>query len=146
MAACTIHKTIVHTRDDASAPVAHVKLSCENYLGATVGHIKVFPSTDARKRKIVMVGQSWVAAKHRRKGFGTALYEAAAQAACEIFGAPLASGESRSAAAEAFWRKQERKGRAQCTQESGSKKRPCIEYVLSCPAPTNLGKPRKRKR
>lgn len=49
----------------------------------------------------------------RRRGLMTRMYEVAAQDACDS-GAVLVSDTERSAFAEAFWRKQKRKGRARC--------------------------------
>jgi hypothetical protein len=48
-----------------------------------------------------------------RCGLGTKLYEAAARHLCKR-GLRLASGEIRSYAADGFWQKQTRKGRAEC--------------------------------
>lgn len=51
----------------------------------------------------------------RRQGIATRLYEDAARLACSR-GAPLRSDSERSAADQAFWAKQERKGRAVCVR------------------------------
>jgi GNAT superfamily N-acetyltransferase len=53
----------------------------------------------------------------RAEGVGTQLYEAAFEEACRQ-GKPLLSDDMRSAYAEAFWRKQARKGRARCAQKA----------------------------
>ena len=79
-----------------------------------------------------------VSAQQKRRGVGTLLWEVAAAESCSRFKAGLISGTTRSPPAERFWRKQEKKGRAVCLGESGSKKRPCLQYQLPCPAPASL--------
>lgn len=69
---------------------------------------------------------------------GTKLYERAARVACEVAGKPLASDTQRSKIAEAFWQKQEAKGRARFDVDEG-------RYFLSCPA-SELGRARRRRR
>lgn len=86
--------------------------------------------------RIMQVDKQW-----RRQGVGTAMYEAAAHAACERYGLPLSSDDTRSPAAEEFWRKQERKGKAVCRLRLGES---CFRYWLSCPAPRSLAGRRKR--
>ena len=61
----------------------------------------------------LQVGFVEVSLSHLGKGIGTKLYEAAAQFAARQ-GCQLISDRDRSPFAEAFWRKQERKGRASC--------------------------------
>lgn len=60
------------------------------------------------------VGRVNVETPLRGEGAGTQLYEAALREACKA-GLPLSSDSYRSAFAEAFWRKQARKGRAVCS-------------------------------
>lgn len=55
------------------------------------------------------------------KRLGTRLYEAAVEHACKL-GKPLVSDHERSPFAEAFWRKQVGKGRANCLPEKGKGK------------------------
>jgi hypothetical protein len=62
-----------------------------------------------------VVSRIRVAPSDRGEGSGTLLYEAALAAACKE-GIPLSSDDYRSRFAEAFWRKQHRKGRAVCTK------------------------------
>lgn len=81
------------------------------------------------------VVSSWVHGKGR--GLGTELYHAAAVEACRR-GVTLQSDMDRSDAAEGFWKKQIRKGRAvrrvaYLTEEK------VTYYRLSCPAPDTLG-------
>jgi GNAT superfamily N-acetyltransferase len=59
-----------------------------------------------------------VDAKAQRGGVGTRLYEQFASDACEA-GLELASDVLRSHFAEAFWRKQEQKGRVKCAPGQG---------------------------
>lgn len=59
-----------------------------------------------------------VAATAQRGGVGTKLYEQFASDACEA-GLELASDVLRSHFAEAFWRKQEQKGRVKCAPGQG---------------------------
>jgi GNAT superfamily N-acetyltransferase len=56
--------------------------------------------------------------KAQRSGIGTRLYEQLTADACEL-GLPLVSDETRSHFAEAFWRKQETKGRVRCIPGKG---------------------------
>lgn len=84
----------------------------------------------------------------RRRGVATRLYERGAREACKRFGKPLASDETRTEAAEAFWRKQAAKGRATCRGDGGNLFVPggsdkdghwaCGRWVLACPAPRSL--------
>jgi hypothetical protein len=79
-------------------------------------------------------------AQRSRLGFkvGTKLYERAAKVACEVAGKPLASDTQRSKIAEAFWKKQEAKGRAHFDADAN-------RYFLRCPAP-DLGRARRGRR
>jgi hypothetical protein len=74
--------------------------------------------------------QSW----HNRQGNATRLYETLGKAACDK-GLTLASDSTRSPAAEAFWQKQIRKGRA---IPAGKK-----AIVLLCPVVTLAGAKRR---
>lgn len=96
-------------------------------------------------------------APFERCGVGTALYEKAAKIACAEFKAPLQSDIERSAAAHAFWKKQEAKGRARCIRQIPVRKDDgergavtgrdgCERYELTCPAPKDLGRVRSPKR
>ncbi len=77
---------------------------------------------------------------------GTRMYEAAARIACEEYGSPLASGFSRTDAAESFWFKQKQKGRAEERRHDAYSEEELAEdpdkrdtfYTLTCPAPTSL--------
>ena len=66
------------------------------------------------------VGFVEVKPEHRAKRWGTRLYEEALRESCEVR-KPLASDTTRSEFSEAFWRKQERKGRARCIKGKGAK-------------------------
>lgn len=61
-----------------------------------------------------------VSPKHREKRWGTRLYEEALRASCAT-GKPLSSDTTRSEFSEAFWQKQERKGRARCIAGRGAR-------------------------
>lgn len=67
----------------------------------------------------LVVGTIEVSDKHRRRGIGTALYEAAVELGCRAR-LPVMSDSMRSPFAEAFWRKQHAKGRAVCRGDGGS--------------------------
>ncbi|NJN63563.1 MAG: GNAT family N-acetyltransferase [Acidobacteria bacterium] len=98
------------------------------------------------------------------KKVGTRLWEAVASQACAE-GRPLVSDDLRSRYAEAFWRKQEVKGRAQCLPGKGDVYKPgevvpgapepivvkgkrvwpCKRFVTSCPAPSFEGVRRRER-
>ena len=85
-----------------------------------------------------------VTPQHRRQGIATYLYEAAAQFACERYGLPLSSGFIREEEADAFWRKQVARGRAQYREYPGVL---ADYYTLTCPPPETLrNNPRRRRR
>jgi len=93
-----------------------------------------FLAADTTGDPIMRIHRIFVKPEHRRSGIATRLYEAAAKISCEKYARPLASDRTRSLEAEAFWKKQVAKGKAQpLTKSSG--------YVLSCPAPTSLSRP-----
>lgn len=77
-----------------------------------VGHINLREDVEGALR----VGSLNISPAHHRGGVGTVLYELAAQLACKQ-GARFVSDHSRSEFAEAFWRKQESKGRAECFED-----------------------------
>ena len=102
----------------------------------------------------------------QRCGLGTKLYEQAASYTCKAFKEPLHSDRERTAMSDGFWAKQVVKGRAACV--SRMRNRPevyesesywsifnpedpaigrsgCERYKLTCPAPKDLSR-RKRKR
>jgi hypothetical protein len=79
--------------------------------------LMVIPTTQTTRKGWVKVSRSMVDFKHRRKGLMTRLYEVAAEEACQD-GNRLVSDANRSAFAEAFWRKQKRKGNARCLERN----------------------------
>lgn len=115
------------------------QLSCSHPGGYHVGRIEVYKSKAADGRLVMRVRKADVVHGQRRRGYGTEMYAAAAKIACVDFKLPLASDTTRSASADAFWRKQLRKKRATATYSGG--KRPA-EFVLTCPAPISLGRQR----
>lgn len=116
---------------DKGRSVARVTL--KNDLGPTIGYIEV---DDV----------------YQRRGLATKLYEAAAKEACRWLKSPLYSDYERSAAAQAFWEKQVRKGRATCERPWGTRaavgpaydsiigRGGCWRYKLTCPAPASLAR------
>jgi len=74
----------------------------------TVARLSVFFGEDYSRVRTINVASSL-----RRSGLGTRLYEYALKESCQR-NLPLESDASRSAFAEAFWRKQKEKGRAIC--------------------------------
>ena len=98
---------------------------------------------------------AFVEVKKKGIGVGTKIYEKAASFACS-HGVPLASDEVRTAAAQGFWTKQARKGRATCLRGSGRATKlsktwkvagqwGCGQYVLTCPAPKSLAAARRAR-
>ncbi len=81
-----------------------------------VGALSV--TVDTRSKHIIVGGVD-VSEGKRRTGVGTALYEALLDVGCRM-GFPIASDEMRSPYAEAFWRKQQAKGRARCNPGEGA--------------------------
>jgi GNAT superfamily N-acetyltransferase len=98
------------------APSARVRQSPYGSF-FTVGSRRPFPGSLGVQHflstKGLIVSDIHVAPEKRRKGYGTRLYEAAANYACDE-GLRLMSADTRSHFSEAFWRKQRRKGRAVC--------------------------------
>jgi hypothetical protein len=128
--------------------------------GKVVGEVTAFATSDGKTAAIENI-----AVGPKKLGLGTKLYEAVAQWSCARLRKPLASDEKRSAAADAFWKKQVRKKRATCawrlTGEEAKNAREdekwtqsgvslwargaCVRYVLRCPAPKSLAGTRRRK-
>lgn len=101
-----------------------------------VGYISVCRGKGPEGMDVHKVFTVSVDEEHRRSGVATKLYEAAAQEACRR-GAPLASLQRDPwAFSNAFWQKQEKKGRVQVFGEPGSDRQ--TAYVLPCPAPASL--------
>lgn len=111
------------------------------------GHIKLDPKGPVELKGPAALYPSMIHVnpKYRKCGIGTKLYEAAAAYACEV-NRQLHSDESRSAAAQGFWAKQESKGRAYCASldvdrnprdpETEARGRGgCQYYVLTAPCP-----------
>lgn len=72
-----------------------------------------------RYGKPYLVVEAVIVDTRRRCGIGTKMYERALQLACEN-GLRLASGHMRTEASEGFWKKQTRKGRAQCVSDKSA--------------------------
>lgn len=128
--------------------------------GKVAGEVTVFATSDGKTAAIESI-----AVGPKKLGLGTKLYEAASQWSCSRLRKPLASDEKRSAAADAFWKKQVHKKRATCawrlTGEEAKNAREdaeysppgkptwargaCVRYVLRCPAPKSLAGARRRR-
>jgi GNAT superfamily N-acetyltransferase len=94
----------------------HVVATCiDNDDGRELGRLIAWRGKLSDGREAMQVANITVVPRARRRGVATQLYEAAAEQACAK-GVPLASDKStsRSASAESFWRKQFKKGRAEC--------------------------------
>lgn len=65
---------------------------------------------------LLSVSYAHVEPEMQHCGIGTKLYEHAVKVACD-YQKPLASDDARTRYSEAFWQKQERKGRARCVRE-----------------------------
>lgn len=115
--------------------VAHGKPSREAPLrgeGAdVVGYLRAFVHRDA-----VQIDRIGVDPANLRRGIATRMYELAAEIAQREFGLPLRSDEVRSAPAEAFWQKQQAKGRARFAS---------THYELAYPPPKTLKNNRRRR-
>jgi hypothetical protein len=137
--------------DRHSWPDVHVVRATAG--GREVGYMEIERVDGPHGRGLMKV--AFIEVKKKGLGIGTKIYEKGAAFACSL-GFPLASDETRTAAAQGFWRKQARKGRATCLrgsgratalstrwQEAGSWS--CGQYVLTCPAPKSLAAvPRRR--
>lgn len=118
--------------------------------GAKVGQLMLRERTLRGDFQRFYVSHVKVTEAARRCGVGTRLYEVAARHACQLYRSPLTSDIERSAAAQAFWDKQLRKGRASCAAPAepyrGSESTPvagrggCEYYTLRCPAPRTLAR------
>lgn len=78
----------------------------------------------------------------QRRGVGTTLYTAAARFTCEHWRVPLVSDSGRSREADAFWKKQEAKGRAERVLLPEGRD----AYRLKCPPPESLDGLRRKRR
>lgn len=115
------------------------------YFGRLVGGAIVSapdPFTKAiTGQKFTSMGYIKTEEAYRGKGVATRIYEAAARMSCLKFKAPMASDTQRTTAADAFWKKQFKKGRAvkfnipKANRALGSR---ATIFALSCPAPKSL--------
>lgn len=109
--------------DEGGEPAGHIRVGRRIWMtdagifaGPSVSHIHV--REDLRRRRVA-----------------TRLYEAASRIACHVWGEGLRSGVARTANADAFWRKQVLRGRADCLKRY---ERHCFQYQMACPAPSSL--------
>jgi hypothetical protein len=123
-------------------PRAH-KASMERFNKRVCGQILLGKIHRDNKGPVIGIMWSEVVSEKIRRGFGTKMYEAAAQLACRKYGLPLASDTTRSDMADGFWWKQWKKGRAEKRKADGSGK---TFYALTCPAPKSLKGVRRRSR
>ena len=151
----------VATKACADSGGAHITAYLD---GEEVGSLSL--DTD---RGALVVGMIHVDDKVKRKGIGTVLYEAAVDLGCKTKLA-IRSDNTRSPFAEAFWRKQESKGRAVCRKGSAqgvvyyppewdrltpeqkaslphANRWPCMQWEISAPCETkSLEGVRRRRR
>jgi len=84
--------------------------------GSEIGHLDLADMGGGQYRVALSTTSEGV----RGQKVGQALYEAAADSVCAM-GGQLVSDTTRSRYSENFWRKQERKGRAECLQEASGR-------------------------
>jgi GNAT superfamily N-acetyltransferase len=110
----TFRVTVEGDDDDYSAESDYAySITARDPLRNWVGQIEVDLMYSDGELIQASVGLINVDRDLQRCGVGTRLYERAARIACKR-GVKLRSDTSRSNKAEAFWRKQERKGRVVC--------------------------------
>jgi len=111
-------RTCAYTSKWDDHRVEHVTLSWQD-AGSRLaqGWFEMDRDDDGDQCQFVVSG-AFIHATHMNRGIGTRLYEAAA-AEARRHGCRLASDKTRSVYSEAFWRKQERKGRAECGGRRG---------------------------
>ncbi len=145
-------KDVVITTAPHSWPSVHVVQA--HRRGREIGYMEIEEIDGPLDQPLMKV--AFVEVQKKGLGIGTKLYEKAAAFACARK-RPLASDEARTAAAQGFWLKQARKGRAACLRGSGRAAAltprfaekglwACGQYVLSCPAPRSLAALRRRAR
>lgn len=106
-----------------------------------IGRVSIEPPTDSPVGPVAQVISSGVDQDYQHRGVGTFLYERAALYACATWGVPLSSSGARSDLSEAFWRKQERLGRARrwdLPVKARGRSFNVPHYVLTCPPPETL--------
>jgi len=145
-------KDVEITTAPHSWPSVHVVQA--HRRGREIGYMEIEEVDGPLDQPLMKV--AFIEVKKKGLGIGTKLYEKAAAFACAQR-RPLASDEARTAAAQGFWLKQARKGRATCLRGSGRATAltrgyaekglwACGQYVLSCPAPRSLAALRRRTR
>lgn len=124
--------------------------------GREVGYMEIEEVDGPRDQRLLKV--AFVEVKKKSIGIGTKLYEKAAAFACARRRS-LASDDARTSAAQGFWLKQARKGRATCLRGSGRATAltkgyggygerglwACGQYALTCPAPRSLAAARRAR-
>jgi hypothetical protein len=125
-------------------------LNAHKSLPGEIGFVEIHQYGDG---KVTSITKIVVRKELHRGGLGTRLYEAAARASCAEFNQPLSSDYQRTLAAQKFWEKQVRKGRAVCVRKGKTPREErnagpdrsilgrggCAVYRLkSCPAPSSL--------
>ena len=110
-------------------------------LGERVGSIML---EETKRNQTYNVAQLEVAETYQRRGVATQLYEQAVAYAWQKRRYALASDVRLNRMSRAFWEKQMRLGRAQCTEVWGTdndEDRPaglCRQYVMQTPPPLSL--------
>lgn len=153
MASCPrlVFKAIKYGREDVRARRIEARDTNKQFMGA----VTVTSWGDGLAPRVTHIEVNEDA---RKCGIGTKLYEQAAKVSCKTFKQPLHSDIERSRAADGFWQKQVRKGRATCVKpaeytrdvailEDGPAqgRSGCYQYALKqCPAPASLAGRRRR--
>lgn len=105
-----------------------LELRCGAWPDAeSVGYIDV-----SKKGEWLNVNGIFVDEPYRRKGYGTKLYEAAAEVACENDLNLASTYREDEAHSHDFWRKQARKGRAEVIRGAGHKGQDVYVLNSSC--------------
>jgi GNAT superfamily N-acetyltransferase len=144
-------KDVEITTAPHSWPSVHVVQA--HLHGREVGYMELEEVEGPRDQRLLKV--AFVEVRRKGVGIGTKLYEKAAAFACKLK-RPLASDDARTSAAQGFWLKQARKGRATCLRGSGRATAltkgyaekglwACGQYALTCPAPKSLAAARRAR-
>jgi GNAT superfamily N-acetyltransferase len=138
-------RTTRYMRLDAFLPGEAPKRSAWNEVPDSAGFIELRLRPRQRIATVVFI---YVFEEFRGRKVGQALWTAAANLTCQVWNVPLASDTVRVKEADAFWRKQAARGRAQRVDYGDrmtAARRHLDYYKLTCPAPASLDGTRKRR-